>query len=52
MQPFSSPLRSGPDPQHKEWMKGVEFVEHFAEIGGGEGGYNNDHEFFGYSQSI
>ena len=38
--------------KHVKWIKGIEFVEHFAEIGGGEGGYNNDHEFFGYSQSI
>ena len=35
-----------------KWIKGVEFVEHFAEVGGGHGGYNNDHEFFGYRQSI
>jgi sulfoxide reductase catalytic subunit YedY len=35
-----------------KWIKGVEFVEDFAEVGGGQGGYNNDHEFFGYSQSI
>jgi DMSO/TMAO reductase YedYZ molybdopterin-dependent catalytic subunit len=35
-----------------KWIKGIEFVETFAEIGGGQGGYNNDHEFFGYSQSI
>jgi DMSO/TMAO reductase YedYZ molybdopterin-dependent catalytic subunit/thiosulfate reductase cytochrome b subunit len=35
-----------------KWIKGVEFVEHFSEVGGGQGGYNNDHEFFGYSQSI
>jgi methionine sulfoxide reductase catalytic subunit len=35
-----------------KWIKGVEFVEDFAVIGGGEGGYNNDHEFFGYRQSI
>ena len=38
--------------KHVKWIKGIEFVEHFAGIGGGEGGYNNDHEFFGYSQSI
>jgi hypothetical protein len=24
----------------------------FADVGGGLGGYNNDHEFFGYRQSI
>lgn len=35
-----------------KWIKGIEFVEDFAEIGGGLGGYNNDHEFFGYRQSI
>lgn len=35
-----------------KWIKGVEFVAHFDEVGGGQGGYNNDHEFFGYSQSI
>jgi len=35
-----------------KWIKGIEFVETFADIGGGQGGYNNDHEFFGYSQSI
>jgi len=35
-----------------KWIKGVEFVADFAEIGGGYGGYNQDHEFFGYRQSI
>ncbi|HWM17056.1 MAG TPA: hypothetical protein VNP97_10765 [Microbacterium sp.] len=35
-----------------EWIKGIEFVEHFSEVGGGHGGCNNDHEFFGYRQSI
>jgi methionine sulfoxide reductase catalytic subunit len=35
-----------------KWIKGVEFVAHFSEIGGGFGGYNQDHEFFGYRQSI
>jgi sulfoxide reductase catalytic subunit YedY len=35
-----------------KWLKGIEFFEHFSGIGGGLGGYNNDHEFFGYSQSI
>jgi methionine sulfoxide reductase catalytic subunit len=35
-----------------KWIKGVEFVAHYAEIGGGYGGYNQDHEFFGYRQSI
>ncbi|MEP6842584.1 MAG: molybdopterin-dependent oxidoreductase, partial [Pseudolysinimonas sp.] len=35
-----------------KWIKGVEFINDFAEIGGGLGGYNNDHEFFGYRQSL
>ena len=35
-----------------KWIKGLEFVADFAEIGGGHGGYNQDHEFFGYRQSI
>jgi DMSO/TMAO reductase YedYZ molybdopterin-dependent catalytic subunit/thiosulfate reductase cytochrome b subunit len=35
-----------------KWIKGVEFVADFATIGGGYGGYNQDHEFFGYRQSI
>ena len=35
-----------------KWIKGIEFVAHFSEIGGGYGGYNQDHEFFGYRQSI
>jgi methionine sulfoxide reductase catalytic subunit len=35
-----------------KWIKGIEFVNDFAAVGGGLGGYNNDHEFFGYRQSI
>jgi len=35
-----------------KWIKGLEFVAHFSEIGSGYGGYNQDHEFFGYRQSI
>lgn len=35
-----------------KWIGGIEFVATFAEIGGGHGGYNEDHEFFGYRQSI
>jgi DMSO/TMAO reductase YedYZ molybdopterin-dependent catalytic subunit len=51
-----APLRLRNEVQHGfkmvKWIKGIEFVEHFSEVGGGYGGYNNDHEFFGYSQSI
>jgi hypothetical protein len=35
-----------------KWIAGLEFVAIFADIGGGFGGYNEDHEFFGYRQSI
>jgi methionine sulfoxide reductase catalytic subunit len=35
-----------------KWIKGIEFVAHFSEVGGGYGGYDQDHEFFGYRQSI
>jgi methionine sulfoxide reductase catalytic subunit len=35
-----------------KWIRGIEFVADFAGLGGGYGGYNEDHEFFGYRQSI
>ncbi|MCC6350866.1 MAG: molybdopterin-dependent oxidoreductase [Candidatus Eisenbacteria bacterium] len=35
-----------------KWIAGIEFVARFSEIGGGHGGYNEDHEFYGYRQSI
>jgi len=35
-----------------KWIKRIEFVADFAEIGSGFGSYNQDHEFFGYSQSL
>ncbi|MDQ2726912.1 MAG: molybdopterin-dependent oxidoreductase [Actinomycetota bacterium] len=35
-----------------KWLKGIEFVVDFSEVAGGYGGYNQDHEFFGYRQSI
>ncbi|HET7139102.1 MAG TPA: molybdopterin-dependent oxidoreductase [Arthrobacter sp.] len=35
-----------------KWIKGIEFVDNFEHLGGGFGGYNEDHEFFGYRQSI
>jgi methionine sulfoxide reductase catalytic subunit len=35
-----------------KWIQGIEFVAQFSEVGGGYGGYNEDHEFFGYRQSI
>lgn len=35
-----------------KWLAGIEFVADFSHIGGGHGGYNEDHEFFGYRQTI
>jgi DMSO/TMAO reductase YedYZ molybdopterin-dependent catalytic subunit/thiosulfate reductase cytochrome b subunit len=35
-----------------KWIGGIEFIADIAEVGGGYGGYNEDHEFFGYRQSI
>jgi DMSO/TMAO reductase YedYZ molybdopterin-dependent catalytic subunit/thiosulfate reductase cytochrome b subunit len=35
-----------------KWLAGIDFVASFSEVGGGHGGYNPDHEFFGYRQSI
>lgn len=35
-----------------KWIAGIEFVASYEEIGGGHGGYNEDHEFFGYRQAI
>jgi sulfoxide reductase catalytic subunit YedY len=35
-----------------KWIKGIRFVADFSEVGSGFGGYNEDHEFFGYRQSI
>lgn len=35
-----------------KWVRAVEFVADFAHLGGGEGGDDEDHEFFGYRMSI
>jgi len=35
-----------------KWVSAIEFVADFADIGSGFGGYNEDHEFFGYRQSL
>jgi methionine sulfoxide reductase catalytic subunit len=35
-----------------KWIKGIEFVANYTEIASGYGGYNQDHEFFGYRQTI
>mgnify|MGYP000495280993 FL=1 len=35
-----------------KWVESIEFVDSFAQIGNGQGGYNEDHEFFGYRMPI
>jgi len=35
-----------------KWIEGIAFVESFDHIGAGQGGYNEDHEFFGYRMPI
>jgi DMSO/TMAO reductase YedYZ molybdopterin-dependent catalytic subunit len=35
-----------------KWISRIDFVAHYSEVGGGHGGYDEDHEFFGYRQSI
>lgn len=35
-----------------KWIGGIELVADFSEVAGGFGGYNEDHEFFGYRQAI
>ena len=38
--------------KHVKWINEIEFVRHFSERGGGQGGYNEDHEFYGYRDEI
>jgi len=35
-----------------KWIEAIEFVSDFAHFGGGQGGYNEDHEFYGYRMPI
>ncbi len=35
-----------------KWVDGIELVSDFHHLGAGEGGYNEDQEFFGYRQPI
>jgi sulfoxide reductase catalytic subunit YedY len=35
-----------------KWVAAIEFVADFADLGGGHGGYNEDHEFYGYRMPI
>jgi DMSO/TMAO reductase YedYZ molybdopterin-dependent catalytic subunit/thiosulfate reductase cytochrome b subunit len=35
-----------------KWIEAIEFVEDFTHLGAGQGGYNEDHEFYGYRMPI
>jgi len=35
-----------------KWIAAIEFVSDFAHLGAGQGGYNEDHEFYGYRMPI
>src|SRR5262252_7002588 len=35
-----------------KWIEEIEFVADFAQLGDGQGGYNEDHEFYGYRMPI
>ncbi len=35
-----------------KWVAAIEFVHDFRDLGGGQGGYNEDHEFYGYRMPI
>src|SRR5499427_1647138 len=38
--------------KHVKWVRAIEFVDDFSRIGSGQGGYNEDHEFYGYRMPI
>ena len=35
-----------------KWIEAIEFVEKLSHLGAGQGGYNEDHEFYGYRMPI
>ncbi|MGO9449714.1 MAG: molybdopterin-dependent oxidoreductase [Candidatus Binataceae bacterium] len=35
-----------------KWIEAIEFVRDFKHLGAGQGGYNEDHEFYGYRMPI
>jgi DMSO/TMAO reductase YedYZ molybdopterin-dependent catalytic subunit len=35
-----------------KWVAAIEFVHDFSNLGAGQGGYNEDHEFYGYRMPI
>jgi len=38
--------------KHVKWISEIEFVHHFSERYAGQGGYSEDHDFFGYRDEI
>ncbi len=38
--------------KHVKWIREIEFVNDFRNYGDGHGGYNEDHEFYGYRDEI
>ncbi|MBV8431702.1 MAG: molybdopterin-dependent oxidoreductase [Solirubrobacterales bacterium] len=38
--------------KHVKWVQAIEFVQSLAHLGGRYGGYDADHEFFGYRAAI
>ncbi len=51
-----APLRLRNEIQHGfkqvKWLAGIDLVATFEDVAGGYGGYNADHEFFGYIHTI
>ncbi len=35
-----------------KWIRAIEFVDEYHDLGAGQGGYNEDHEFYGNRESI
>lgn len=35
-----------------KWIVAIEFLRDFADLGAGQAGYNEDHEFYGYPMPI
>lgn len=35
-----------------KWVEAIEFVASFEHLGAGQGGYNEDHDFYGYRETI
>ena len=38
--------------KHVKWIQAIEFVESFKDLGSGQGGFNEDYEYYGWRMSI